>query len=84
LTLEASDIPADFKILHSSTTVEYGFTDVGGREYLLPARADTEMSRSLDSPPSTSDIANTASFVGYRKFSADANIDFSSPEQKKK
>jgi hypothetical protein len=84
LTLEASDIPAAFKILHSSTAVEYGFTDVGGREYLLPARAETEMSRSLDSPPSTSYIANTVSFVEYRKFSADANIDFSSPEQKKK
>lgn len=38
LTLEANDMPKDFPVLGSSATVEYAFTDVAGREYLLPAR----------------------------------------------
>ena len=76
--LEANDMPKDFPVLGSSTTVEYAFTDVAGREYLLPARAESEMLRSHET------IKNVVSFVGYRKFSADSNIDFSDPGARKK
>jgi hypothetical protein len=54
-------------------TVDYAFIDVAGRAHLLPVRAEAEMSRSH------AVTRNVVSLAGYRKFSADAIIDFHDP-----
>jgi hypothetical protein len=99
ITTEADELPWQFAGFKASTTIEYAFIEVGGRPYLLPVRAESEVSRprdpahppapsfgakSIPSPPPVDD-KNIVSFVGYRKFSADSSVDFSSePDRKKK
>jgi len=84
LTLETDGVPADFPIRQSSTTVDYGFTDVGGRQYLLPAQAETTMlyqpSRSAQREPirvlRPTLWRNEVDFRSYRKFAVDSAVDF--------
>ena len=84
LTLEADGIPADFPIRQASTTVDYDFTDVGGRQYLLPAQAETTMmyqpSRSSQREPvrvlRPTMWRNQADFRSYRKFAVDSAVQF--------
>lgn len=70
LTLEASDIPKDFDILRSVTTVSYAFVDVAGGKHLLPVEASSEMARPRET------VQNDVTFKDYRKFSADSSVDF--------
>ena len=52
------------------TTVDYDFADVGGRNYLLPSRSETEIHAiSLRA-------RNRMEFHDYKKFGADSLIDF--------
>lgn len=84
LTTEADDIPADFSIRQSSTTVEYDYADVGGKRFLLPSKAETNM---LYQPSRTGDsrlerelrpklMRNLLQFRNYRKFAVDSEVDF--------
>ncbi|HEX3746904.1 MAG TPA: hypothetical protein VHW09_23360 [Bryobacteraceae bacterium] len=69
-TYITGDIPIDVGLDQASTTVDYDFADVGGRNYLLPSRCETEMhSRKLS-------VRNDIDFREYRKFSADSSIEF--------
>jgi hypothetical protein len=70
LSYDADHIPKGVGIEASSSSVEYDFADVGGRDYLLPATADTE----LQSPQAWA--RNHAEFRGYRKFSSESTVTF--------
>jgi hypothetical protein len=70
LTYVCYDIPKELNLTSSSTSVDYDFADVGGRNYLLPAKSETQM-RS----PGVS-LRNRAEFRDYHKFSADSVVDF--------
>ena len=82
LTTEADDIPVDFSIRESSTSVEYGYAEVGGKQFLLPAEAETTMlyqpSRANGQVRNTRPkvMRNLLDFRGYRKFAVDSEIDF--------
>ncbi len=74
LTLEAEDIPPSFPIQEVSTVLDYDFTKISDREYVLPLRAVVRMrqGRFLSK--------NEVEFRLYRKFAAEATITFETPE----
>jgi hypothetical protein len=67
---DADHIPKGIEIEASSSSVVYDYADVGGRDYLLPATADTV----VRSPGSWA--RNHAEFREYRKFSSESNVNF--------
>jgi hypothetical protein len=67
---EADHIPKPLRVDYALTTVDYDLADVGGHQYLLPARSDTEMR----SPRLT--VRNQMEFREYRKFSTESTISF--------
>jgi hypothetical protein len=84
LTTEADGIPAAFSIQGSTTSVDYAYADVGGKKFLLPWGAETNMlyqpSRALETR-TLRDVRpklmrNLLEFRGYRKFAVDSEIDF--------
>ncbi len=66
----ADRVPKELDIRIALTTVDYALADVGGQEYLLPARSVTEL-RTADTS-----ARNEIEFRDYHKFSADSSIDF--------
>lgn len=50
--------------------MDYDFAEVGGKDYLLPARSETE----VRGPQHWA--RNKMEFREYRKFSADSTVDF--------
>jgi len=73
----ADGIPQDFPVQKAITLLDYGFSEVGGRQYLLPLHATTR----LDALPFQH--RNEVDFLAYRKFSADATISFGDTPVKK-
>jgi len=67
---DADHIPKSIGIEASSSSVDYDYADVGGRDYLLPATADTV----LRSPQAWA--RNHAEFREYRKFSSESTVTF--------
>ena len=84
VTTEADDIPADFSIHQASASIDYGFADVGGRQYLLPSGAETTMLYQPNRSAETRQVRvlrptlmrNLVDFRSYRKFAVDSKIDF--------
>jgi hypothetical protein len=70
IVADADGIPSDFPMQRASTQVDYGFTDVGGRPYLLPLHAQTQ----FDGVPLRH--RNEVSFLNYQKFTANATITY--------
>jgi len=70
LTFTAYDIPKELEMQSSSSTVEYAVAKVAGRDYLLPARSETEIHSS------EMWARNKMEFRDYRKFTADSTISF--------
>jgi len=70
LSYDADHIPAGFGMNNADTTVDYDFADVGGTDYLLPARSETF----LRTPQLW--VRNDAEFREYRKFSSDSTVTF--------
>lgn len=70
VTYAAYDIPKELGVESAANSVDYAFAEVGGRQYLLPARCDMEMH--------SAGVwgRNQIEFREYRKFSADSVIDF--------
>jgi hypothetical protein len=66
----ADHIPDSLRLTYAGTKVDYALADIAGRNYLLPSRSETEMRGP------TSWARNVIEFREYRKFSADATIDF--------
>jgi hypothetical protein len=69
-TYEADSIPRSLQWESAITTVNYNFTAVGGRNYLLPASAETVMRGPVKS------TRNRMEFRNYGKFTSDSVITF--------
>jgi len=67
---QAEGIPPDFPVLSSSTTLDYGFAEVGGRRFLLPLDAEARMSTAQMRS------RNEVEFHSYKKFAAEATITY--------
>lgn len=67
---EADSIPPGFPVDQSTTMLDYDFTDVGGRQFLLPLHADVR----LQTPDFYT--KNEVEFRGYRKFTTDSTITY--------
>lgn len=74
VTLNAEDIPPAFPIRQAATILDYAYSEINERKYLLPLRAVIRMrnERLL--------TKNEVEFRLYRKFAADAAITFETPE----
>ena len=72
VTLIAEGIPTSFPIQEAKTTLNYGYQDISGKQFLLPLNSEMRMreGRLLRK--------NEVEFCNYRKYSADAVITFDS------
>jgi hypothetical protein len=70
IVAEADNIPSDFPVESAVTTLDYDFSDIGGRQFLLPLRADVRMRT-----PGL-ETRNEVEFNSYKKFTSDATITF--------
>ena len=75
ISVDAEDIPADFPIRKSSAILDYGYADIGGRQFLLPLHVEVRIEAG------TLRNLNSVEFQKYRKFSADANVNFGQGKQ---
>jgi len=70
ISADAEEIPAGFPVKRASSVLDYGYTDIGGRSFLLPLRAEVRIDAgSLEN-------LNSVEFEKYRKFAAGASIDY--------
>jgi hypothetical protein len=70
---QEAELPIRFPISASSTKLDYDYADVGGRKYLLPARAEVGLTSGKYHG------RNEVEFKDYRKFQTDATITFDKP-----
>lgn len=70
ITSEADDLPSNFPIDKLHATLDYEFTDIGGRSFLVPHLAVVEMQAGILGSK------NEIEFRDYRKFSAETGISF--------
>jgi hypothetical protein len=70
VTLDAENVPPSFPVQQARTVLDYDFSAIGERDYLLPLRAEVRMrsDRLL--------TRNDVEFRMYRKFSAEASVKF--------
>jgi hypothetical protein len=74
IVVEAENIPPSFPVQQVKSTLDYDFTKIGDREFLLPLVNDVRMHSSRLW------TKNVKEFRLYRKFSADAVIKFDGEE----
>jgi len=70
LEIQADGIPAEFPLRSSSVLLEYGFTGIAGRQYLVPSYAETRVSNSKF------EFRNEIEFRGHRKFDVETSVEF--------
>lgn len=70
ITLDAEDIPPSFPIRQASTVLDYDYTKISEREYLLPLRAVVRLRQEKLL------TKNDVEFRMYRKFAAESTITF--------
>lgn len=70
ITCVADNLPASFPIDRLLSTLDYDFTDIGARSFLVPHTAVVEMQAGILGSK------NEIDFHDYRKFSAEAGINF--------
>jgi hypothetical protein len=68
VTLEATDLPPSFPIQAASQVLDYDFTKIADREYLLPLKSVMRMREGKFL------VKNETEFRMYRKFGAEATI----------
>ena len=73
LVYQATDIPENFPLQYSSTTVDYDFISTAGKRYQLPVRSETEIRTGVFK------ARNSVEFFNYRKFIADSTVHFDDP-----
>jgi hypothetical protein len=71
IVVRGDHFPPDFPVQRSSSVLDYDFIDVGGRQFLLPLRADVRMVI-----PTKMQTRNLVEFEDYRKFSTETTITF--------
>jgi hypothetical protein len=72
LDCEADSLPESFPLVGATRVLDYGTTEVGGRGFLLPLRADVRMMPRDNRPLAR----NVVEFSGYRKFAGESAISF--------
>jgi hypothetical protein len=72
--MECEDIPADFPVKDVKLDVNYDFTEIAGQRYVLPLKTE------LRSRMGRYQSWNESEFHLYRKFGADTNIIFDTPD----
>ena len=72
--MQSIDIPSSFPIQLAQTQLDYDYTDLSGRQFLLPYKAEIRLNRGRFM------TKNDVEFRSYQKFSADAVITFDTPE----
>jgi hypothetical protein len=65
-----ADVPETFPVRESSTVLDYDFSSVGGKKFLLPLRAEVRMATEH------LHTRNVVEFEGYRKFTGESTITF--------
>ena len=70
IVTSAYDIPTGFPIQEARTRLDYDYTEIAGREFLLPLKAQVRMRQEKKL------IRNDVEFRLYRKFSAEATLTF--------
>jgi hypothetical protein len=70
LTYICYDIPKELNLTSASGSVDYELAGVGGQNYLLPARSESQMRG-----PAVV-VRNKMEFTAYHKFTTDSVIDF--------
>jgi hypothetical protein len=83
LTLEAENMPASFPIQEAKSMLDYEFSEISEKQFLLPLRAEIRMREGHFL------VKNQVEFRNYRKFGAEATITFDVnaaplPEEKEK
>lgn len=73
IKMEADGIPPSFPVQQASTQLDYDYSSIGDREYLLPLRAEVRMRHNKYL------TRNDVEFRLYRKFSAEAVVTFDTP-----
>lgn len=68
----ATDIPADFPVRAASSSIEYDWTKIDDRPYLMPTRAGVELTS--DANERLLQTKNDIRFRNYRKFGAKVEI----------
>jgi len=85
---QVADLPGNFPITQSTTNIQYDYRDVGGRQYLLPIRAEVN----LESVQMTPGMRRTTKYRGrnmvefkdFRKFQTETTITFDTIDDKPK
>jgi len=72
--MQSVNIPPSFPIQLAQTQLDYDFTDLSGRQFLLPYKAEIRLNRGHFM------TKNDVEFRSYQKFSADAVITFDTPD----
>ncbi len=65
-----ADVPRGFPVQQASTLLDYDFTTIGGRQFLLPLHAEVRMTAGQ------LHTRNLVEFHGYRKFTGESTITF--------
>jgi hypothetical protein len=76
ITSEADNLPSTFPIDRLNAVLDYDFTDIGGRQFLVPHAALVEMRAGILGSK------NEIDFHDYRKFSAEAGVSFDTQVKK--
>jgi hypothetical protein len=76
ITGEAESIPPGFAVTAQSSMLDYDLTDIGGRKFLLPLRAEQHMQTVQLK------FKNVVEFHDYRKFAGESKIFFDDPERR--
>lgn len=72
ITSNASDIPPEVRTKNISTVIEYEKVPIGSQSFLLPVRANVQLTTT------SGHMRNEIRFDGYRKFETDSTITYSS------
>src|SRR5262249_6944110 len=71
LTHEPAGIPASWPFTTLSSDLDYGFAEIGGQQFLLPLRAEMNVTMR-----DGSQFRNVMDFGNYRKFTSEATLKF--------
>ena len=74
ITMEATEIPPSFPVQGASQVLDYGYVNISGREFLLPLKSEMRIRHDKYL------TKNDTEYRLYRKFSAEAEIKFDTPE----
>jgi len=70
IVADAEGIPPQFPVQKATSILDYAFTEIGGREFLLPLHALARMQTGA------LDTKNEVEFQSYRKFNGEATITY--------